>query len=85
MFNQCLDLLEEEMATHSSIRAWRIPCTEEPGSLQSMGSQELDLATKPQNQPVVGHIVCKYLLPSIGCLFVLSIVSLAVLKLFSLM
>ena len=30
------------MATHSSILAWRIPCTEEPGNLQSMGSQELD-------------------------------------------
>ena len=33
------DPLEEEMATHSSILAWRIPCTEEPGGLQSMGSQ----------------------------------------------
>ena len=31
------DLLEEGMATHSSILAWRIPCTEEPGRLQSMG------------------------------------------------
>ena len=33
------DLLEKDMATHSSIRAWRIPWTEEPGALQSMGSQ----------------------------------------------
>ena len=33
------DPLEEEMATHSSILAWRIPCTEEPGGLQSMVSQ----------------------------------------------
>ena len=32
------------MATHSSILAWRIPWTEEPGKLQSMGSQELDMA-----------------------------------------
>ena len=32
------DLLEEGMATHSSILAWRIPWTEEPGGLQSMGS-----------------------------------------------
>ena len=32
-------LLEEEMATHSSILAWEIPWTEEPGGLQSMGSQ----------------------------------------------
>ena len=32
--------LEKEMATHSSIFAWRIPWTEEPGSLPSMGSKE---------------------------------------------
>ena len=31
------DPLEEEMATHSSILVWRIPWTEEPGRLQSMG------------------------------------------------
>ena len=36
------DPLEKEMATHSSILAWRIPRTEEPGRLQSMGSQESD-------------------------------------------
>ena len=35
------DLLEEEMATRSSILAWRIPWTEEPGGLQSMGSQRV--------------------------------------------
>ena len=33
------DPLEEGMATHSSILAWRSPWTEEPGGLQSMGSQ----------------------------------------------
>ena len=33
------DPLEKEMATHSSVLAWRIPWTEEPGRLQSMGSQ----------------------------------------------
>ena len=33
------DPLEKEMATHSSILAWRIPRTEEPGGLQSMGLQ----------------------------------------------
>ena len=33
------DPLEKEMATHSSILAWRIPWTEEPGGLQSMGLQ----------------------------------------------
>ena len=36
------DLLEKKMATHSKILAWEIPWTEEPGGLQSMGSQELD-------------------------------------------
>jgi len=36
------DPLEEEMATHSSILAWEIPRTEEPGRLQSMGCKELD-------------------------------------------
>ena len=35
------DPAEKGMATHSSILAWRIPGTEEPGRLQSMGSQEL--------------------------------------------
>ena len=35
------DPLEEEMATVSSILAWRIPWTEEPGGLQSMGSQRV--------------------------------------------
>ena len=33
--------LEKEMATHSSILAWEIPWTEEPGRLQSMGSQKV--------------------------------------------
>ena len=33
------DPLEEGMAIHSSILAWRIPCTEEPGGLQFLGSQ----------------------------------------------
>ena len=33
------DPLEKEVATHSSVLAWRIPRTEEPGGLQSMGSQ----------------------------------------------
>ena len=35
------DPLEESMATHSSILAWRIPWTEEPGGLQSMVSQRV--------------------------------------------
>ena len=36
------DPLEKEMATHSSILAWRIPWTEEPGRLPSMGSQRVE-------------------------------------------
>ena len=36
------DPLEKEMATHSSILAWEIPWTEEPGGLQFMGPQESD-------------------------------------------
>ena len=45
------DPLEEEMATHSSILAWRIPWAEELGGLQSMGSQRVrqDWATKQQS------------------------------------
>ena len=35
------DLLEEGMATGASILSWRIPWTEEPGGLQSMGSQRV--------------------------------------------
>ena len=35
------DALEKEMATHSSILAWKIPWMEEPGGLQSMGSQRV--------------------------------------------
>ena len=44
------DSLEEEMEIHSSILAWEIPWTEEPGGLQSLGSQRIghDLATKQQ-------------------------------------
>ena len=44
------DPLEKEMATHSSMRAWQIPQTEEPGGLQSMGLQRIghDLVTKQQ-------------------------------------
>ena len=42
------DAVEKEMATHPSILAWEIPWTEEPGGLQSMGSQRVrhDLATE---------------------------------------
>ena len=48
------DLLEEGMATHSSILAWRIPWTEEPGGLQSTGLQRVghDLGTQQQQQQI---------------------------------
>ena len=38
------DTLEKEMATHSSVLAWRIPWAEKPGGLQSMGRKESDTA-----------------------------------------
>ena len=46
------DPLQEGMATHSSVLAWRIPWTEEPGGLQSMGSQRVghNLMIKQQQQ-----------------------------------
>ena len=46
------DLLKKGMATHSSILAWEIPWTEEPGRLQSIGSQRVghDLGTEQQQQ-----------------------------------
>ena len=52
------DPLEEGMATHSSILAWRIPWTEEPGGPQSMGLQKVghDLVTKPPPPPYVHFI-----------------------------
>ena len=40
------DPLEKGMATHSSILAWRIPWTEEPGGLQSLGQKELDMTER---------------------------------------
>ena len=50
------DSLEEEMATHSSILAWRIPWTGEPGRLQSMGSQRVG------HDWVTEHSTCSYML-----------------------
>ena len=40
-FTLCFHALEKEMATHSSVLAWRIPGTAEPGRLPSMGSHRL--------------------------------------------
>ena len=44
------DPTEQEMALHSSILAWRILWTEEPGGLYSIGLQESDTATKPPHK-----------------------------------
>ena len=46
------DPLEEGMATHSSILAWRIPWTKEPGGLQSMGPQREDTTEVTQHTRV---------------------------------
>ena len=43
------DPLEEGMATHTSILAWKIPWTEEPGGLQSMGHKQLDTTEVTQD------------------------------------
>ena len=47
------DPWEKEMAAHSSILAWRIPWTEEPGELQSMGSQESDTTERLNNNKMI--------------------------------
>ena len=52
------DPLEKEMAAHSSILAWEIPWTEEPGRLQFIGSQESDTTTKQQLKTTKGHLDC---------------------------
>ena len=53
--------LEKEMATHSSVLAWRIPGTGEPGGLQSQGSQSQrqlkQLSSSSSSHPKCGHIV----------------------------
>ena len=46
------DPLEEGMTTHSSVLAWRIPWPEEPGGLQSMGSQESQTTTTPSTDKI---------------------------------
>ena len=50
------DPLEKRMATHSTILAWKNPCTEDPGGLESMGSERVrhNLATEQHEQ----YILC---------------------------
>ena len=54
------DLLEKAMETHSSIFAWEIPWTEDPGGLQSMGLKRVgyDLVTKNQQQYFWAEVLC---------------------------
>ena len=57
------DHLEKEMAAHSSILAWEIPYTEEPGRLQSMGWQSHSLLqgiSQPRGQARVSHIASRF-------------------------
>ena len=62
------DPLEKEMSTHSSILAWEIPWTEEPGRLQCAGSQRVrhDLATKQQQMCVCAQL-CPTLCDPMDC------------------
>ena len=52
------DLLEKEMATHSSIPAWEIPWTEETRGEESMGSQELDITQQLNDHHIVALQCC---------------------------
>ena len=68
------DPLEGEMATHSSIHAWEIPWTEEPGGLQSMGSQRVrhswsDSACTHGNNKQILCCDCRGLGKGVRCLF----------------
>ena len=58
------DPLGEETATHSSILAWEIPRTEEPGGLQPMGSQRVDMAEQLNNNKE--HIFASFFFPLVS-------------------
>ena len=76
------DSLEKEMATHSNILAWKIPWTEEPGGLRSIGSQRVgqDWGTNKEIQSIYlnflkGHVIyerCSSLPFEYLCSFLLS-------------
>ena len=51
--------MEKDLVTHSSILVWKIPWTEEPGELQSMGSKESDMTEQLNNK----HTICKVYFP----------------------
>ena len=52
------DPLEKEMATHSSVLAWEIPWTEEPGGLQFMGSQRVGHDSETKHQQL--HLIVAF-------------------------
>ena len=54
------DPLEKEMATHSSILTGRIPWTEEPGRLLSMGSQDVDTTKQLKRERTLSIIIYEY-------------------------
>ena len=56
------DTLEKGMATHSNVLAWRLPWSEEPGGLQSMGSQRVghDIATKQTTVRASVTLICQF-------------------------
>ena len=65
------DTQEKEMATHSSILAWRSPWTEEPGRLQSIGLQRVrdDLVTKTTTKQKTPKMVKNFLMIT-NCIFI---------------
>ena len=55
------DLLEEAMATHSSILAWEIPWTEEAGRLHPWGHKESDMTYQLNNSNMIFHYINQYI------------------------
>ena len=72
------------MATHSSILAWRIPWTEEPGGLQSIGLQRVgcDLASSASKAPTLPFFFFKILFLSMGTILKVFIEFVTMLLLF---
>ena len=72
--------LEKEMATHSSILAWKISWTEEPGRLQFMELQrsQIQLSDLTPTKSLLFSSFANISSQSVGCLFVLSVVSFSV-------
>ena len=66
------DLLKEGIETHSSNLAWRIPWTEEPGGLQSIGHKELDMteATEQQYCSSLGQLSLQFLFKLVALIII---------------